>query len=158
MDAFDIPNVGRMQPVTDPQGAAFFLFHAGQGDPTPADGVGAFHWNELLTPDPEAAVDFYGELVGYRYETMPMPTGDYRILLNGETPRGGVAGRKAEGPSSSAHWLQYFRVPDADEALDRARRLGGRVVSDAVDVPQVGRIATIADPAGAVVGLIKPAR
>lgn len=155
MDAFEVPTVGRMQPVTDPQGAAFFLFHNEKGDgPTPT-GPGAFHWNELLSPEPEAAVDFYQRALGFTHETMQMPHGPYFVLKNGEAARGGIM--QPPAPTAPAHWQQFVTVEDCDATLRRAEQHGGQVVSPAVQVPGVGRFALLQDPLGAVLGVITPA-
>jgi uncharacterized protein len=65
----DIPNVGRFAVVADPQGATFNLFKpSGEGEmpPKPAKTPpGAVAWNELLTSDPNAALEFYGKLFGW---------------------------------------------------------------------------------------------
>jgi uncharacterized protein len=36
---------------------------------------GHFHWNELMTRNPEQAKSFYGATVGWTFEAMPMPDG-----------------------------------------------------------------------------------
>ena len=33
---------------------------------------GAFSWSELMTDDPKAATEFYGTLLGWTIEPMPM--------------------------------------------------------------------------------------
>lgn len=154
MDAFDIPNIGRAQPVADPSGAAFFLFHAEGEDRPAATGEGSFHWNELLTAEPEAAVAFYEKTLGYTHETMDMPNGTYFVLKNGEAPRGGVV---APETKAASHWQQYVTLDDCDAAVQRAEKNGGEIMSPAADVPGVGRVAVIKDPTGAVLGLITPA-
>ena len=152
--AFDVPTVGRMMPVTDPHGAPFYLFRGENGDEAAKDGPGAFHWNELLSDDPEAAVAFYEKALGYTHETMNMGGGTYFILKNGDKMRGGVT--KPNG-LSSGQWIQYVTVDDCDAAVTRTKKSGGKVIQAAADVPGVGRIAVIQDPVGAQIGLIKPA-
>ena len=152
--AFDVPTVGRMQPVADPQGAKFFLFHNANGDSEPAQGEGSFHWNELSTDDPEAAVAFYEKAFGYTHETMDMGMGAYFVLKNGDALRGGAM--KAQTPAP-AHWLQYATVEDCDAAAARAKKAGGQIVVPPSDIPGVGRIAAVVDPLGATMGIIKPA-
>lgn len=152
MDAFDVATVGRMQPLADPHGAAFFVYRSLNGDGPAAEGPGSVHWCELVTADPEAAVAFYEAALGYTHETMNMPHGTYFVLKNGDALRGGVFA--GSGP---ARWVQYVTVEDCDAALARAERGGGRVVMPATDVPGVGRFAQVADPMGAEIGLITPA-
>lgn len=152
--AIDMPTVGRMQPVADPHGARFFLFNNANGDSDAATGEGSFHWNELQTDDPEAAVAFYQKTFGYTHELMDMGMGPYFVLKNGDAPRGGITKPQGNAP---ARWVQFVTVEDCDAAVTRARKAGGRVAEAAVDIPGVGRVATVEDPLGARMGLIKPA-
>ncbi len=153
MEASDVPTVGRMQSMADPSGAAFFLFRNAKGDGESPTGAGSFHWNELSTEDPEAAVSFYQQAFGYTHETTEMPTGAYFVLKNGDAMRGGVTKALDESP---AHWLQYVMVDDCDAAVARAERQGGKIMAPAQDVPGVGRFAILRDPLGATLGVIKP--
>ncbi len=54
-------------------------------------------------------------------------------------------------------WQLYFWVADVDSAVARARALGGAVTWPAMDVPDVGRVAGLADPAGAIFAVGTPA-
>lgn len=51
---------------------------------------GAFSWNELMTSDPEAALAFYTQLLGWTVQKMAMPGFDYHVLKVGETSVGGI--------------------------------------------------------------------
>ncbi len=154
MDAIDIPTVGRMQPVKDPSGAAFFLFRSAQGDSEPLTGPGSFHWNELSTDDPEAAVAFYEKTFGFTHETMEMPDGTYFVLKNGDKMRGGIMKTPVKG--APARWAQYVTVDDCDAAVKRAQAHGGALLSEVMDVPGVGRFAHVKDTVGAALGVIRP--
>jgi predicted enzyme related to lactoylglutathione lyase len=56
-----------------------------------------------------------------------------------------------------AHWSVYWEVDDADAAVAKVKALGGSVVMDSVDTPY-GRLATVADPAGAQFKLRTPSQ
>lgn len=154
MDGFDVPGVGRMTPVADPQGAPFVLFRASEGDAPAAEGIGAFHWNELWSPDPAAALRFYAETLGYAHSEMAMPEGAYYVLERGGAPRGGIMKAPAGAPTG---WTQYVTVDDVEAAIARAKRAGGAALGEAHEVEGVGRFAHLRDPLGALVGVIKPA-
>ena len=51
-------------------------------------------------------------------------------------------------------WEKSF---DVDEAIAKAADLGGAVMVEPFDVPEVGRISVVRDPQGAVVSLMTPA-
>ncbi|RMH42745.1 MAG: VOC family protein [Alphaproteobacteria bacterium] len=120
---------------------------------------GKIWWSELLTRDPAAARDYYAEVAGWTFETMPMGEREYFVASRHGAPVAGimdmtgVPGMDAVPP----HWFTYVAVDDVDEAVRRTRARGGEVKNDPFDVPGIGRIAIVTDPAGAAVGLITPA-
>jgi predicted enzyme related to lactoylglutathione lyase len=151
----DIPTVGRFAVVADPQGASFALFKSAPAGNDPGD---AFHWNELWAKDAEAVLPFYTKALGLEREQMPMPgmTGPYHILkFDGQQ----VAGALTSPPKDHVPpmWLPYLKVDDVDAAVGLARKKGGRVIADVMDVEGVGRFGIVADRQGAVLGLIHPA-
>jgi hypothetical protein len=48
------------------------------------------------------------------------------------------------------HWMIYITVESADHAVARAAQAGGTVLSPAFDVMDVGRMAVLQDPTGAI--------
>ena len=154
MDAYDVPGVGRMQPLADPEGNGFLVFHSAEGDTDPVTSVGGWHWNELWAKDAATAAKFYTAVFGYSIDTMPMPQGDYRILKNGDAPRGGILAAPMGAPP---HWAYYVKVSDVDATVKKAKQLGGTLVGEVMDVPDVGRFGFIQDRRGATLGVIKPA-
>jgi predicted enzyme related to lactoylglutathione lyase len=114
---------------------------------------GTLTWTECQTPDVPAAAKFYGELFGWTTEEMDMgPEGAYTIFnLDAE----GVAG--AMNPPMDGippHWAIVFAVDDCEGCVATARTEGGTILLEPMDIP-VGRQAVIADPQGAVFGVIK---
>jgi predicted enzyme related to lactoylglutathione lyase len=53
-------------------------------------------------------------------------------------------------------WLTYVVVEKLETARDRVAKLGGKVLMPLVEVPKVGRIAVVAGPDGAPIGLFEP--
>lgn len=123
------------------------------------DGPGKFMWNELATTDPEACKDFYGKVLGWSAEEVPMPAGPgvYTVFrADGEHAAGMLKMEGEQWAGIPPHWLAYIHVDDVDAAVAKTQEFGGSVKVPAFDVPSVGRIAVIADPSGAVVALMKP--
>lgn len=122
------------------------------------DTHGKIIWTELMTRDPEAAKACFATVAGWTYEVMPMSEGDYHVAsANGEMVAGimnlaDMAGMEALPP----HWFTYIGVDDVDAATTAILAAGGRVQREPWDVPGVGRIAIVADPSGAVVGIMTP--
>jgi predicted enzyme related to lactoylglutathione lyase len=119
---------------------------------------GTFCWNELMTTNPEAAEAFYCGLAGWEVETMPMPDGGtYRVMKRDGKPIGGIMGMPATMPPGvPSHWGSYLAVDDVDATVRQAVELGGKVYREPFEVPEVGRIAVIGDPTGAVLNLLTP--
>jgi predicted enzyme related to lactoylglutathione lyase len=117
---------------------------------------GTFVWHEINTPDADSAMKFYSELVGWKTKTMDMgPGGKYTMFANGASDVGGVV--PMTGPQWKGvppHWLIYIGVDDVDAACKKAKKLGGSVKMEPMDIP-VGRFAVLADPQGAVFALFK---
>jgi predicted enzyme related to lactoylglutathione lyase len=143
-EPFDVMEVGRMAVITDPTGAALCLWeprrHIGA---TLVNTPGSMTWNDLVTPDPDAAADFYGKLFGWTTEEIPEAQG-YRVIRNGDRSNGGML--PAEGPAS---WLPYFGHDDVERLTQEIGGLGGQLHNGPVEVPQ-GKFAVLGDPQGAV--------
>ena len=149
----DIQGVGRWSVVTDPQGAVFALFQSVDAPPT---SEGVFVWDELGTSDIEGAKRFYGEVVGWESSDQDMGDGFiYTIFRSSGVDRAGAYQRQEDMPGAPG-WLPYVATGDVDASLEQATGLGATAVTQPMDIPTVGRMAIIADPTGAVVGLYKP--
>jgi len=122
------------------------------------NGHGFFHWNELLTHDVEKAKAFFASTLGWTYEDMPLPDGGtYYVAIMNDEPVGGMMKMPAEVPAGTpSHWLGYIEVDDLDARLEKVSRAGGSVLRSPFEVSEVGRIAVVADPSGAVIGFITP--
>lgn len=118
-------------------------------------------WYELMTHDPVAARRFYGAVVGWRIDEEPPPgfTMDYRMISAGDGLVGGVFTLTDEMRQQGAApaWMMYLGVDDVDASVAAITAAGGRVVMPAFDIPNVGRIALVADPQGAMFYLMRGA-
>jgi uncharacterized protein len=127
---------------------------AGMGKRT-AYTPGVVYWADLGTTDADAARAFYGSVLGWSGEPAGPELGGYAMM----TLRGAVvAGIAPQAPEQAAagappSWLSYVAVEDADASAARAAELGGTILAAAFDVAAFGRMAVVADPQGAVLGL-----
>jgi predicted enzyme related to lactoylglutathione lyase len=101
-----------------------------------------------MTSDPAKATAFYTQL--FAWETAPMPGMAYTIFRNGTDYAGGML-QAAEGRPSM--WVPYVTVADTDASAAAAVKLGATLCMEPADIPNVGRIAVLTDPAGATFGL-----
>ena len=155
--AVDLPTVGRIARIADPLGAELCLFDKATDDPPDGPTTqGHWMWNELHTPDPARVLPFYEKVVGFSHRALGMgPSGTYHVISRGGVDRGGVTDHLA--PGQPAHWLPYVYVDDCDATVARARKLGGKIPVDAMDIPGIGRFGVLEDPSGAVLAVMKPA-
>jgi uncharacterized protein len=107
-------------------------------------------WVDLGSPDIQKAADFYSALFGWECPEGSEETGFYRVATLGGRPVAGLGPQQNPGPPV---WASYVAVDDADATIGRATENGGAVVVPAMDVMTLGRMAYIADPQGAVVGM-----
>ena len=156
MEPFDVFDMGRMAAIQDPTGATFALWqpksHIGV---TRLGDVGALCWTELMTTDAAKAQAFYTGLFGWKAEAMPASNMNYTILKNGGNSAGGMAQITPEMGGMPSNWGVYYRVEDCDASVAKAIGLGAKVLMPAMDVPTVGRMATLADPQGAAFSVIR---
>ncbi|MFF5970481.1 VOC family protein [Streptomyces sp. NPDC012769] len=159
--AFDVMDAGRMAALTDPGGAEFAVWQPGtiKGlERTSEDNT--LVWAELHTGDPEVTLAFYSALFGWRWQAMDTPGMTYRVVSTAEGDQqdasfGGVA--PLQSGASRARWVPYFAVTDPDVIATSVQESGGSVLMPPTDVPDVGRIAWLADPFGAPFAVLKPA-
>lgn len=117
---------------------------------------GTFCWIDLVTPDQDAAGEFYGGLFGWtlKEDENAEQTGGYRTAQLNENAIGGVMKVMEEGQPPA--WTAYVCVEDADATVAKAREAGGQVHVEPMTVLDYGRMAVVADPTGAVFGLWQP--
>lgn len=117
---------------------------------------GAFSWSELMTDDPEKAAAFYTQLFGWQVEAMDMGgMGTYRVLKVGDAAVGGIMGMPPDTPPGvPPHWGTYVTLDDIDRTVAQCTELGGKVLQPVMAIPNVGRMAVLQDPQGAVIHAI----
>jgi predicted enzyme related to lactoylglutathione lyase len=121
---------------------------------TVASTVGKFVWHEQVSADPKQAEDFYTQLFGWGTEVFKPGEVDYAMISSGGQSHGGFA--KAMEGAPPPHWLSHIRVESVDETIEKANRAGGKVAAGPFAMGEVGRMAIIADPQGAYVGIYEP--
>ncbi|HMO42345.1 MAG TPA: VOC family protein, partial [Phenylobacterium sp.] len=157
MPAMDIPMVGRMAMVADPQGAPLYVMKGSDprkslafADDRPR--VGHAAWNELHTADPAGAWAFYGETFGWVKDgEMDMgPLGQYQFIRHG----GMIGAMMATTEGEPSGWSVYFRVADIDVARQAVEASGGQVVQGPDPIPGGEYSMNCIDPQGAAFGLV----
>lgn len=106
--------------------------------------VGMPYWVDLMSSEPRKSRQFYTELLGWEFRD--------RLARVEGLPVAGVIEASGNTPDT---WVTYFYAPDLDATVARARDLGARVLAETTT--DLGAIAILSDPAGALLGLIAPA-
>ena len=118
---------------------------------------GNFIWNELMTRDVEKAKAFYTATVGWSFKEMPMPNGSYWIAeMDGKAVGGMMDMNCADMEGIPPHWGSYLDVDDVDARTAAIEAKGGKIIRPPFDIPDVGRVAVVADPTGAVICWMTP--
>jgi predicted enzyme related to lactoylglutathione lyase len=113
---------------------------------------GTFCWAELATPDTLGAKKFYGALLGWTFDDIPMgPNQVYTMCLMGDKRVGAMYALSGGiAPGAPAHWAAYIAVDSVDATADRAVSAGATLIKEPFDVPGEGRMAVLQDPTGAM--------
>ena len=164
MPATDMPGVGRIAMVADPQGAPLYLMN-----PTPptddreavsdifsVDKPQHVRWNELAASDPAAAIAFLEQQFGWRKDG-EMSMGDlgaYEFISHEGTMIGAVM--PLMPGMSHAAWSFYFGVEDIDRAAEAIRGAGGTITAEPMQIPGGEYSLSAIDSEGASFGLVGP--
>jgi predicted enzyme related to lactoylglutathione lyase len=118
--------------------------------------VGAWAWGELDTRDTGGAAKFYAEAFGWKLAPIEQDGqtvyGSWSLdgrLIGGLLPMG-----PQFPPTIPASWIAYFGVDDVDATRTRVEGMGGRALTDAMDVPN-GRFLALMDPQGAAFAVLQ---
>jgi uncharacterized protein len=110
-------------------------------------------WVDTLQPDPDAAMAFYAGVFGWEFAgpgAMPGdPPGRYFVARLRGRDVAGLGSQPAGNPPPAPGWNTYVYVASADDAARTAQSAGGSVVVEPFDALPAGRMAVLADPAGA---------
>jgi predicted enzyme related to lactoylglutathione lyase len=138
---------------SDPAGALFGITRSDSGDPADYQSrMGDWIWIHLAVKDPVQAADFYAAVAGYdTISRWDVDTDDDLLLAAGGYARAGVSQVDDDRP---AVWVPFVRVADAADVAARAQALGATLLLPPRDDVPGGDLAVIADPTGAVVGLM----
>jgi predicted enzyme related to lactoylglutathione lyase len=153
----EVPTVGRMRTMQDPQKAVFAVYESATQQPPEAEReVGEVAWHELMTTDAEAAMKFYRDVFGWTAkEPMDMgPMGKYHMFKR-NFDLGGMMNKPPEMAQVPPNWGLYFLIPEINAAADRVKANGGKILNGPMEVPGGGWIVNSMDPQGAAFSLFQ---
>ncbi len=152
-----LPERGEEALFADPEGAVFGVIKSSSGDPQdflaePGDWI----WIQLLSRDARKAADFYRTVGGYEVveNASSGRLSDYVLASEGYA-RATVRAIPHADSKVQPSWLLFVRVKSAAESVAKAKQLGGQVLIEPQANLLSGRVAVIADPTGAAIGLLE---
>jgi predicted enzyme related to lactoylglutathione lyase len=108
---------------------------------------------DAFSPDPDAARRFYEAIFGWEFAgpgRMPGdPPGQYYVARVRDADVAGLGSMPS--PQTPIAWNTHVAADDVEAVVELAQTAGGSVLVEPVDAPPAGRLAVIADPAGAAV-------
>jgi predicted enzyme related to lactoylglutathione lyase len=151
------PARGEQAVFADPQGAVFGALQSSSGDPPDVlEDPDEWIWSSLLTTSPRSAAAFYAALFGYEVHDLPANESSVHLLLASEGyARASVNELPPDAPKGYPYWLPFVRVLDTKAAVEKAKTLGGSVLSEPHPDRHGEMVAVIADPQGAPFGLME---
>jgi predicted enzyme related to lactoylglutathione lyase len=164
MGPFDLPaDSGRMAVIADTSGAIVCVMQQKQHQGAQlVNEVGSWTWNQLATPDLDAAKDFYGKVFGWdlRQSEEAPPDSPYWMWQGRGTEVGG--GDRRSDANGGRHGAGH-PVPLDGLLCRRGRRhrprdrqaTRGTLLFGPQDIP-VGRLAVFSDPQDAAFAVIQP--
>lgn len=150
----DVGALGRMAVFTDPAGAVFGVWQAGEHrGAEKVNEPGSFAWNDLNTPALDVATAFYPAVFDWDPVERDMGGGARYVVW--ELDGAGIGGAVQVPEGAPVQWVTWFAVADRDATVARAEELGATVLEPKLDVPGVGLLGVISDPQGAFFGVMQ---
>jgi predicted enzyme related to lactoylglutathione lyase len=153
----NLPLRGEQMLFSDPEGAIFGVIKSSSGDPQDfrAD-PGDWIWIQLLSRDAKKASEFYRAVGKYDVE---QNTGTNRLSDYVLTSEGFARATVRTIPSANTRvqpaWLPFVRVKNVGDTVAQAKQLGGKVLIEPKPELLNGKVAVIADPTGASIGIME---
>ncbi len=150
-------DLGTLAVFSDAEGAVFGAIHLTAGDPEDYMAEpGEWIWLQLLSRDAVKAGEFYARLAPYELFDDGAVEGSGSYLLASEGyARAALKTIPADRTELKPAWLPFVRVANILEAIGRVQQLGGRVLVQPRPELFDGKVAVIADPTGAVLGILE---
>ena len=117
---------------------------------------GTFSWADTSSTNAAAAKQFYQQLFGWSHYDIPVGGGMTYTMFQHQGQH--VAALSEATPEAlehniPSHWSCYVAVDDVDALLPVITANGGTIIYGPMDVFDSGRMAFLADPTGAQLGL-----
>ncbi|MGQ0625216.1 MAG: VOC family protein [Sporichthyaceae bacterium] len=153
----EVGTAGRAAAFSDPQGAGFTVWQAGDFSGMARTHVpGSWCWSELITTAVIGAADFYGAIFGWQVGAEPGGATPGAVAVLGDRAVAGMVQMPADA-GVLPYWSVTFQVADVAATAARAQSLGAAVLVPPANVPDVGTFALLRPPGGETLSILAPA-
>lgn len=129
--------------------------------PTNSRSPGKVVWHDLISRTPAESRRFYEELFGWEFDGVGsiLGFGDddaYSVIRNdGRLIGGMIDANRLKSDDDISQWVTLLSVADINDAVRQFEQRGGTVFTPPTNLAQRGQIAVVADPTGALLGLLQ---
>jgi len=106
---------------------------------------------EISTTDLKKSEKFYEKLFNWKIKSADFP--DYSSFETGKEPGGGLMKVDKINPGEGV--MVYVLVDDVDATLSEAKNLGGKIIKEKTEIPNIGWFGLFSDLDGNVIGVFK---
>lgn len=153
----EVPDRGRATLMADPQGAVFGILPTKEGDFEEIDRLpGEWIWRSLITGDARNNANFYKDL--FHLELFALKGNGSRphlVLASDNYAMASINSMSEGGSSVNPFWLNYVRVQNAESVVKKVVEHKGQIIVNAQSDDHGGKVAIVADPGGALFGLLE---
>jgi hypothetical protein len=110
---------------------------------------------EIPSANPEAAIKFYGDLFGWKFQSWGGGPMEYWIVDTGDASQPGIHGGLMKRVHPEQPCVNTIDVPDLDAMVEKAVAAGGQIALPKMPVPGVGWLAYVKDLDGHIFGLMQ---
>lgn len=114
-----------------------------------------FVWFELTAENPSEAAKFYSSMFGWSLGEYDPGSGPVTVMTVPGQEMGFAHTFTPEFGLAPA-WTPFIHSEDVDADAAKAASFGATIISDPMDLPNIGRMALVKDPQGAHFWLFKP--
>lgn len=106
----------------------------------------------LYVDNPERAIKFYSEVLGWKMKKAPMGGDQHWWITAGLEDEEGLDG-DLEGRVGNRTTVNHFRIPSYEDTLEKVKKAGGKVLSEE-PMGEMGNHAFCQDTEGNVFGVM----
>jgi predicted enzyme related to lactoylglutathione lyase len=159
-EPFDVSGVARLATIVDPHERVVGLWEAnGRRGAERQSLPGSMWWVEMLAHDVTGATHFYSRLFGWKSSERRLPhlTNGYTVYSVGNESVGGAITIERNWGRVPERWQVLFAVTDLERTIDQVEGLGGTEDLPVLDIPNVGRCASLLDDRQGLFFAMQPA-